>query len=554
MIVTAVIGVLATISIVGFSNIQATSRDTQRADKIATIAEALEKYYSANGEYPDCYAMSQQPASAVTTGTNATLPGLDPTDLQAPTAAVGTNSITCGELTPGSSLDAFGYVGDGSTTCSNSSATPVGSCLQYTLEYRQEATGNIIKLSSRHSTQIATSGTVTLSSATASSFTQVALVWNNISNATYNVEYSTDPTFPTTGSAAAVTVSAPSSPYTVSGLSYGTLYYFRVMPVAPSSSGSWSSSLSATTYSMSAPTVTVSTIGSTSIQISWPSVNYAGNYNVQVATGATFNSANDIYNGPYGGSLSSPSYTATGLGIGSTYSFEVTPYNGTYGGNYTGATSSPVSATTIVPAPTCNSATTNSTTQITDNWCSVSVATTYTLEYDDNSGFSSPAYITGIAAGTLSMAVTSLTQGHIWYFEVYALVGTVSSLASPVANATTTISAPGTPSINAIRPTSPATRAEGSGDWITDPGAGTYYTASTQVGSSCPSGSTTEYHINAIYSGTSTNYAINTTYGGPWYITQPRSGYSVTFSAYAWCVGNNATSGNSGTNSATATD
>ena len=80
MIVTAVIGVLATISIVGFSNIQATSRDTQRADKIATIAEALEKYYSANGEYPDCYAMSQQPASAVTTGTNATLPGLDPTD------------------------------------------------------------------------------------------------------------------------------------------------------------------------------------------------------------------------------------------------------------------------------------------------------------------------------------------------------------------------------------------------------------------------------------------------------------------------------------------
>jgi type II secretory pathway pseudopilin PulG len=546
MIVTAVIGVLATISIVGFSNIQASSRDTQRSDKIAAISEALEKYYSANGEYPDCYAMSQQPASAVTSGGTAALPGLDPTNLQAPTASVGTNSITCGELTPGSSLDAFGYVGDGSTTCSNNSSVPVGSCLQYTLEYRQEVTGNIIKLASRHSTQIATSGTVSLSSATASSFTQVGLVWNNISNATYNVEYSTDPTFATSPG----TVSATASPYTVTGLNYGTLYYFRVMPVSPLSSGSWSSSLSATTYSMSAPTVTAGTISNSTIQINWGAVTNAADYNVQVATGSTFNSANDIYNGSYGGSLSAPSYTATGLTVGNAYSFVVTPLNGAF----TGTPSAPITATTIVPAPTCTTATDNSVTQITATWCAVSVATTYTLEYSTSSSFSSPTDVTGIAAGTLTKAVTGLTQGEIYYFHVYALVGSATSLASPSANATTTINAPGTPSLNAIRPTSPATRAEGSGDWIVDPGAGTYYTASTQASTGCSAGSTPAYHINAIYSGTSTNYAIASTYGGPWYITQPRAGYSVTFSAYAWCIGNNATSGNSGTNSATATD
>jgi prepilin-type N-terminal cleavage/methylation domain-containing protein len=353
MIVTAVIGILATITIVGFSNIQASSRDTQRADKIATIAEALEKYYSANGEYPDCYAMSKQPASAVT-GSTSTLPGLDPTDLQAPTAASGTNSIVCGALAPGSSLDAFGYVGDGSTTCSNSSSTPVGSCLQYTLQYRQESTGNIVSLNSRHSTLIATSGSVTLSSAAASSFSQVGLAWNNISNATYNVEYSTDPTFVTSP----VTVSTSSSPYTVTGLRYGTLYYFRVMPVSPSSSGSWSSSLSATTWSLATPVPTNSSSSATSLTFTWPSISHADNYAIQLSTNSSPSPANDIYNSGYGGSLSSPSYTASSLTAGVIYYFEV---QATAAPSYSGSYSSAVAASTVIPAPAAFSITSSST-------------------------------------------------------------------------------------------------------------------------------------------------------------------------------------------------
>lgn len=47
----AVIGILATITVVGFGRYQADGRDTQRASDASIIVEHLEKYYRANGEY-----------------------------------------------------------------------------------------------------------------------------------------------------------------------------------------------------------------------------------------------------------------------------------------------------------------------------------------------------------------------------------------------------------------------------------------------------------------------------------------------------------------------
>jgi len=141
LIIIAIIGILATIGLVSFSNIRADSRDSQRSSRISIIAEALEKYYEQNGEYPSCNAMSQSP-STITTNT---LKGIDPDVLTVPTDASGTNSIlTCaGGLTAGT--DKFAYVGDNSTACSTGQA-----CTQWTLEYREEGTGEIKTLNSRH--------------------------------------------------------------------------------------------------------------------------------------------------------------------------------------------------------------------------------------------------------------------------------------------------------------------------------------------------------------------------------------------------------------------
>jgi prepilin-type N-terminal cleavage/methylation domain-containing protein len=68
LVVIAVIGILTTISVVGYNRYQANSRDTQRAAKVTAIAEALEKYYDQHGEYPGCSQLTQ--AATTITGSS----------------------------------------------------------------------------------------------------------------------------------------------------------------------------------------------------------------------------------------------------------------------------------------------------------------------------------------------------------------------------------------------------------------------------------------------------------------------------------------------------
>lgn len=50
--VVFIIGLLATITLVFFNNVQAQSRDTSRANDMATLGTLLERYYDTNGLYP----------------------------------------------------------------------------------------------------------------------------------------------------------------------------------------------------------------------------------------------------------------------------------------------------------------------------------------------------------------------------------------------------------------------------------------------------------------------------------------------------------------------
>lgn len=52
LIVIVVIGILAAITIVAYNGIQSRARDTQRKSDTTVITQALEYYYSINGEYP----------------------------------------------------------------------------------------------------------------------------------------------------------------------------------------------------------------------------------------------------------------------------------------------------------------------------------------------------------------------------------------------------------------------------------------------------------------------------------------------------------------------
>lgn len=128
LVVIIITGILTTISIISYTSVQYSSRDSQRSSKIAVIAEALEKYYNRNGEYPDCTAMTQSAATVV----SVTLVGMNPNALATPSSTNGTNSIICSNPT----TDAFGYIGGGT---------------DYTLKYLAESTGSIVPLASRHS-------------------------------------------------------------------------------------------------------------------------------------------------------------------------------------------------------------------------------------------------------------------------------------------------------------------------------------------------------------------------------------------------------------------
>lgn len=127
LVVISIIGILTTVGIVSFARVQSFARDSQRSAKVTVISEALEKYYSQNGEYPTCATLMQSINIVVTT----TLKDMDRNALTTPSAASGTNSIICTDP----STDVFGYIGGGA---------------QYTLKYHSEETGAVVAVSSRH--------------------------------------------------------------------------------------------------------------------------------------------------------------------------------------------------------------------------------------------------------------------------------------------------------------------------------------------------------------------------------------------------------------------
>lgn len=134
LITVVVISTLSSISIVSYTRVQSNVRDTRRATQISMLTESLEKYYSDNGEYPGCKAMSQTPEVIVSD----TLKNLNKGSLSMPLNTGGTSSIIadCGDLPD--NVDAIAYIGNSDSSC----LTGAG-CMQYTLKYRLEGSSEV---------------------------------------------------------------------------------------------------------------------------------------------------------------------------------------------------------------------------------------------------------------------------------------------------------------------------------------------------------------------------------------------------------------------------
>jgi len=77
-VVIVVLAILVTVTVVSFGRVQSDSRNTSSDAKGVAIAEGLERYYEANGEYPSCALVTQ---ANTTTVTSTVLKGLDPNTL-----------------------------------------------------------------------------------------------------------------------------------------------------------------------------------------------------------------------------------------------------------------------------------------------------------------------------------------------------------------------------------------------------------------------------------------------------------------------------------------
>src|SRR5690606_21248739 len=152
-----------------------------------------------------------------------------------------------------------------------------GSCLAYKLKYKSELDNTIKEVDSRRQQDIATSGKPTVT-VTDVNVETVDPSWNPISNAsTYTVQRATNNTF----SAGLQQFSAPTTTFSVTGLTSNTLYYFRVAAASGPSTGQWSTTVNATTLNLGKPTINGSTMNSlTQLTVNWSTVNGAESYTI----------------------------------------------------------------------------------------------------------------------------------------------------------------------------------------------------------------------------------------------------------------------------------
>ncbi|MES2631032.1 MAG: prepilin-type N-terminal cleavage/methylation domain-containing protein [Patescibacteria group bacterium] len=339
IIVIAVIAILATISIIGLTRYQEDGRDARRNTSVTVIAEALEKYYDQNGEYPSCSELTAAPD--VVTGDTGALKGVDKDVFVTPKADSGIdNSITCSDLVSASGDDIFAYVGDASGDCSSNS------CLQFTLKYIDEATGTVKTIESRRKAVIGTSGTIQLNGAGVT-YTNATVTWNALPNATgYVLERDTVNTF-NSGSLRNYPIASTVTSHTSNDLGPSQTVYYRVKATSATGDSVWSNIISRSTTALPAPTLANAQNTPSQVTESWNSISGITSYTLQRSSTAAF-SAGTFTNQAV--STTSYSYTDTAVAVTTYYRVRANVTNG-IGTVYNSAWSNVITFATTVPPP-----------------------------------------------------------------------------------------------------------------------------------------------------------------------------------------------------------
>ncbi|MCK9410644.1 MAG: fibronectin type III domain-containing protein, partial [Bacteroidetes bacterium] len=283
--------------------------------------------------------------------------------------------------------------------------------------------------------------------------TQVSLTWTAPSDGgsaitDYVVEFNDGSGFATFADGTSTSAAA-----TVTGLTNGTSYTFRVSAVNAAGTGAISAISAAVTprTTPGPPTSVSGTSGNTQVSLTWTAPTSSGG---SAITDYVVQSSPDgsIWTTFADGTSTSTNATVTGLTNGQDYTFRVAAVNAAGTGNFSTASGS-VTPATVPNAPTAVAGTPGNT-QVSLTWSAPATnggaaITDYVVEF--NNGVSWATFADGTSTST-SATVTGLTNGTSYTFRVSATNSVGTGTASIVSAAATPRTTPSAPTITAITP------------------------------------------------------------------------------------------------------
>ena len=288
---------------------------------------------------------------------------------------------------------------------------------------------------------------------------QISVTWSApISNGgsaitDYAVQYSSDSGSNWATFADGVSTAASA---TVTGLSAGTSYTFRVLAKNAIGDGPYSTASAAvSTATVPGPpgTPSVTTCQSTQVPLTWSApVSNGGSavtdYVVEYSTSATFVGGGTVF---ADGTSASTTATVSSLINGTPYYFRVAATNAVGTGSYSGI-SLVATPATVPNAPTSVSGTSNASGQSSVSWVAPSGAGTggngppftFTVQYSTSATFASAVTTFGTTSSS-PLTVNGLTNGTTYYFRVKATNCAGDSSYSSISAGAVPAAAPGAP-------------------------------------------------------------------------------------------------------------
>ncbi len=232
--------------------------------------------------------------------------------------------------------------------------------------------------------------------------------------------------------------------YTVGSLANNTAYTITVTGIYGSTYRVSSTAEAATTKTLSAPAdFAVGTTTFYTIPLTWTANALAGSYEIEYSESAAFSPSTVI-------AVSGSSHSLENLNPGTTYHFRI---RSVYNAEKSDFSAPAITATTeTLEKPEIGSVTVNSYNDMTVAWPAVSGATSYRVEYSEQSNFTPTEQLT---VGSTSANLTGLKPGTLYYIRLKAyisdhfsdysdqVIATTSAMPIPSLSAATNITVDG---------------------------------------------------------------------------------------------------------------